>query len=309
MSFPLIANLKVRSSLENAINGGKIPHAIIIAGEAGQGKKTLAEYVAKAFLCKGKEKPCEKCDNCHLANAASHPDIIKLSPEKNKKFITVEQVRNLKEKVYIKPHIADGKVFIITAAERMNANSQNALLKILEEPPENTLFLLLTEKKEALLTTVLSRCVLFSLSSPDFESGVTYVMNKTGCEREKAQTLSKTFHGNIGLMLSGVKAKEKDGAYEIAKKFVPLIFEGGEYEMIKLLSPYYKDRVFTDNFFAELKSAVADEIRAINKNGKRAKVLFSVFEDIDYYIEALKFNANIPLLFCAFAADINKKTR
>lgn len=92
-----------------------------------------------------------------MAGAGSHPDIYIAAPEDGKKNITVAQIRSLRNEAYVKPHIANGRAFIIDMADTMNEQSQNALLKVLEEPPGNTLFLLIAQSKAALLDTVISR--------------------------------------------------------------------------------------------------------------------------------------------------------
>ena len=132
MIFPLKGNARVKESVQNFILSGCLPHAIIIEGDVGTGRKTLARFLANTVVCTGEEKPCDNCRGCHLSSIGSHPDIEAIRPAEKKKNIAVDQIRDLRETAYHSPHTADGRVFIIEQAETMNANSQNSLLKVLE---------------------------------------------------------------------------------------------------------------------------------------------------------------------------------
>ena len=106
MIFPLIGNNKIRQSLENVLKERHLPHAVLIDGDTGTGKHTLADYISVSAVCSGEEIPCGECKNCSLALSKNHPDIIKISPLKGKKSISVEQIRELIADAYIKPHIS-----------------------------------------------------------------------------------------------------------------------------------------------------------------------------------------------------------
>ena len=164
MSFPLVGNKRAKDTVESFISSGRFPHAIIIEGEIGTGKKTLAGYLAKTALCEEPTPPCGVCRNCHLADAGPPPDIQVVAPEEKKKNIAVGQIRELRTTAYHSPHTARRRAFIIEEAETMNAASQNSLLKVLEEPPSDVVFILVTTSAKALLDTVISRCMTISLS-------------------------------------------------------------------------------------------------------------------------------------------------
>ena len=112
---------------------------------------------------------------CKNAANHNHPDIIKIAPLEGKKNIAVSQVRELKSDAYIKPHMSQKKVFIIDYADTLNEQSQNALLKVLEEPPENVIFILIAETKASFLETIISRCVVLTLSTPERQTAVEYL--------------------------------------------------------------------------------------------------------------------------------------
>lgn len=296
MKFPLVGNYGVKNVVENAINTGKLPHAIIIEGESGQGKSKLAEYLISAAVCNGNEKPCGECKGCHLADAGTHPDIIRVAPEDKKKNISVEQIRKLREEAYIRPQLSPTKVFLIDKADTMNENSQNALLKILEEPPGNALFLLLTESKNALLDTTNSRCILFSLSSPDKKDAEEYLVKTSGAEKEKAEEILLKSGGNIGKaldILSG-KVKDSDG---IAEKYFDLIYNGSIYDMTALTFPLEKDRLAADKFFSSFKYTVLSRIRGDSPSASFKEELIRMYDVTVSLENRLKQNANLSLIF------------
>ena len=175
MSFPLAGNARIRGALTAAIESGRLPHAILIEGDKGTGRHTLAAFTARAAVCEGENKPCGECRGCRLEHAGTHPDIWTVAPEDGKKNITVAQIRSLRSEAYVKPHMSARRVFIIDMADTMNEQAQNALLKVLEEPPGSVLFILIAENKAALLDTVISRCTVLSLSPPEISEAEKYL--------------------------------------------------------------------------------------------------------------------------------------
>ncbi len=152
----------VRRRLEAALS--RLSHAYIIGGIDPDGAKALAEQIAAAYICTGQgETPCGACIGCRKVKGGIHPDVIWVSVMDGKREITVEQIRQLRAAAYIRPNEAHRKVFVIENAQAMNANAQNALLKVLEDGPSYLSFLLLTENPQQLLPTIRSRCETLSL--------------------------------------------------------------------------------------------------------------------------------------------------
>ena len=142
MIFPC-ENVRIKSSVQNFIASHRIPHAIMIEGENEDSNLRLAQYIATAAVCDGDAAPCGSCKNCHLAAVGSHPDITYIESLEGKKNLSVNQIRDLRADAFVRAHSAAHRVFVIKDAHRMNAQAQNALLKVLEEPPKNVVFILL----------------------------------------------------------------------------------------------------------------------------------------------------------------------
>ncbi|MBC7764916.1 MAG: DNA polymerase III subunit delta' [Hyphomonadaceae bacterium] len=150
----------VLNALQTAMKHDKISHAYIFEGNKGVGKSTVASGFAKMLTCTSEDQPpCGVCKACLMSAAGSHPDIltVRLGEEKS---IKVEEIRTITKEVYLKPYGAKRKVVIIPDADKMTEQSQNALLKTLEEPPSYAVLILVTQNASALLSTILSRAVV-----------------------------------------------------------------------------------------------------------------------------------------------------
>ncbi len=311
MMFPLFGNEHIEKVLSNAFSSNRIPHALMIEGETGQGKHTLADYIACAAVCSGENIPCGECVACKKAKGKNHPDIIYVAPEKDKKSISVDQIRDLRASAFIKPHEAQRKVYIIESADTLLPPAQNALLKILEEPPQGVVFILLTVSRTAMLPTVNSRCVLLSLANPTPQKALEIIKEQVKKYSDEAilAALSDS-HGVIGAALSLLKGSKAGKAASAAKEFIELIFSGGEYDLLLFLEKNIKkDRIFAENFYSQLQTRALDEIKSGGAEGRRARVLFALYENTKKYKESLKTNINLSLLESSTVADIRSITK
>ena len=305
MIFPLTGNNKIRQSLENILGEHRLPHAILIDGEMGTGKHTLADFVCMSAVCLGEEIPCGECKSCRLAVSNNHPDIIKISPAKGKKNISVEQIRELIADAYIKPHISPKKVYVIDPADALTEQCQNTLLKILEEPPVQAVFVLIAESKAAFLETVISRCSVFTLSPPTLSEGKELLASKTDYGIEDIENALKEARNNIGSALNLLKGKADSKINAAAKEFLGFAMRGDGWEMLSALAPFEKSRGETDELFKALKLFVAEEIRK-NPKSTLAPGLMKFYDEITRLEASLITNINLPLLFSDLTAVAKK---
>ncbi len=150
----------IAENLINSVRGKTAAHAYIFEGERGIGTLEAAQLFAAALVCRSDNPPCTHCAACGMAKAGTHPDISYIKPPEGKKNITVDVIRSVAKDAYTKPYESEKKVYIITYGDEMNEQAQNAFLKILEEPPEYAVFVILAENHETLLMTIRSRCTL-----------------------------------------------------------------------------------------------------------------------------------------------------
>lgn len=158
----LLGNQRLKDNLTAAISRGRISHFYLISGPEGSGKHTLARLLAAAILCRGEPKPCNSCTACRKVMDDIHPDFITVVDPEHKN-LPVRIVREIREDMFIRPNEADRKIYLFP--QEMGMEGQNALLKILEEPPEYGVFILLSDNPEKLLPTVRSRCVELALQA------------------------------------------------------------------------------------------------------------------------------------------------
>ena len=158
----LLGNDRLKQNLTESLAKNHISHFYLISGPEGSGKHTLAKLLAAAILCQSGKKPCLTCNSCRKLMDGNHPDFITVEDPEHKN-VAVKIVREFREDVFIRPNESDYKIYML--AQDLGTEGQNALLKILEEPPKYGVFLLLTDNPEKLLPTVRSRCTQLALQA------------------------------------------------------------------------------------------------------------------------------------------------
>ena len=146
-----------------------LSHAYLITGGSEDSRKDLARRMASAYLCTGHPVPCGVCRHCRKVAGDIHPDVQWVTPEADKREISVDQARALRADLYVTPNEGARKVYIISPADALNPEAQNALLKSLEDGPAYGAFLLLAEQPGRLLETVRSRCETLALPPQDHQ--------------------------------------------------------------------------------------------------------------------------------------------
>ena len=305
INFPLIGNVNLKDSVTNALREKRMPHALLIEGDVGTGRHTLADFLAKALVCSSAEVPCGECRDCSAAESLNHPDITVTAPEEGKKNISVNQIRILKEQTTIKPHMAKAKVFVIDSADTMNDQSQNALLKVLEEPPAATYFILIAESKASFLETVISRCVVLTLSTPEKSAAAEYIANRFGYDIGDINDALELEKNNVGKALLSLEGKSDSIISACAKDFLHSMFADDTWGMLKATAPAEKNRLEADKFFKELKYTVAKELRK-NPLSYKARRLSKLHSELCLLEKSLVTNINLGLLFSTLIAKANQ---
>lgn len=144
--------------IETLANAGVLPHAVIIEGD--ENRYLASRFFAKCAVCSSDLKPCDECNDCKKAEKGVHPDIIELHPSGAMKSYSIEEIRRIKEEAFVLPNEARAKVYIFNDVDNIAVVSQNALLKILEEPPKSVVFVLNCKSKTHLLETIISRATV-----------------------------------------------------------------------------------------------------------------------------------------------------
>ena len=290
------------------------PHAVLFAGVEGIGKRKIAETCAATLLCENPVdgETCGDCESCKLMAAGSHPDFYIVEPEATKtaRNIKIGQIRDLQREAFLRPIQAERRVVIIDGAEFMNKAAANCILKTLEEPPSQTIFILLTANRAGLLLTIRSRCMTinFDKLSP---AQIKKSLINYGIDDIKAQKLSVISDGSLGRAL----ILEKSGGYELRDDALILIKQLYKRELTdeiifakgKIYETYsrenfwdfvtYIQKILRDIFFfdkAELyNSDLKPKIAEINFN---EEILHKMIAEGTQVQRRLKTNANLRLL-------------
>ena len=206
----------VYDGLMKTLREGTFVHAYLISGVEGVGKRTLAQAMGQYLLCTGEgDRPCGCCPGCVQVREGNHPDYITVKPgepinpqvDKGLKSIPVDEIRMVNEIVGQHTFVGGKRVIVIQRAEKMTPQAQNALLKTLEEPVEGTVFLLVTDAPELLLSTIISRCRALKMH-PWPDGVVLDALRSHGVNEARAQEALHASGGSIGRALS-VAADEK----------------------------------------------------------------------------------------------------
>lgn len=189
----------IAENLINNIRTGIANQAYIFEGARGVGAMECAKMFAAALVCKNPQSsPCGACNACIMAKAESHPDIYMLTPTDGKRNISVDQIRKVVTDAYTKPYESGKKVYIVAYGDDMNEQAQNAFLKVLEEPPQYAVFVILAENNEALLPTIRSRCTAVKFNPVSDNRLREYIKKNYPNDAQKADFLVQYCGGVVG---------------------------------------------------------------------------------------------------------------
>ncbi len=192
--------------LQRFLSSGSIPHALLFTGIEGIGKRTTARRFAMALHCNAQgatmtdaahsaSRPCGRCRNCRQIAEGHHPDAIEVTPRKG--ILRVDQIRDLLNVLAMKPFGMGRRVVMIAEAHTMNAEAGNALLKVLEEPPDSTILILTATQRTDLLPTIASRCRHIRFSPIGLDELAGLLETEHGLNAGQARTLARMADGSV----------------------------------------------------------------------------------------------------------------
>lgn len=238
---------EITKGLNHLIETDRIFHAVIFSGSEGIGKKTLARSFAMAIHCESEHnRPCGVCPSCIKHKTGNHPDFLEVHPEKDKKIMGVNVIREAFEDLYIKPLISDKKIIFIPDADMLEAPGQNAMLKSFEEPPPYGVIILAVKKLSSLLGTIKSRAVIYELN-PAPTSKIEEILKEKYPEKEKEIPFYASFSG--GLIGKAVNFCESEDFSALRDEEIKLLteFPKSRYGALRL-ADFFKEREDKDSY-------------------------------------------------------------
>ena len=319
MSFDDIIGLKKAvNHLLKSIKKGNISSSYIFTGKEGVGKKTTAIEFAKNINCTNRKdnlQSCEKCNSCRKINLKICPDLKIIEPEKG--TLKIEQIREFRREINLKPFENSKKIYIFNNAEKMTDDAANCLLKTIEEPPEYAIIIVICSNIGSILPTIISRCqVLYfsTISSGEIEKAI---LKKNNLEISKAKLVSRIANGSIGNAFSILSDVEyfnrRDYLLNNVAEIIPGkidcdIFNRKEKifsdisrskEILDMILLWYRDILIIKELNSEKYIVNNDKLKILKEKAK----LYSkntLIDILDYLLqiqEYLKRNANKNIIF------------
>ena len=217
----IYGNKDILSSVDAMFESGRIPHSFLIFGEKGLGKKTIADYIASRLV--------------ESEKVSAHPDVIYAEHEGKLQGFKADHVRHLMADSFITPNNADKKVYIFTDCDNMSQTAQNALLKVVEEPPSFSYFIFTVSSKDLMLSTILSRVVSIGATECS-EEDCRKALTEKGFSDDDISSAISAFHGNIGKCESYISDENIRKRIETVRNIADSIAEWNEYKTLKFLS-------------------------------------------------------------------------
>ena len=312
----IIGQEQIKDHLTHTIEQGKISHAYVINGERFSGKEFIANVFAMALQCEHPDgvEPCQQCHSCKQALSGNQPDIIRVTHEKPN-TIGVDDIRTqINTDIAIKPYSSPRKIYIIQEGEKMTAQAQNALLKTLEEPPAYAVILILTTNMDALLPTILSRCVVLNMKPVRDDLVKKFLMEELQIPDYKANVCVAFARGNLGKARQLASSEEFDHIKEEAvsmlkyvqdmeinemlaaiKKIQEYKFDVEDY--LDILAIWYRDVLLFKATNDANHSIFKEEIQYIKKCADRCAYegIEDILKALDKAKSRLKANVNFEL--------------
>ena len=239
MSFEELSVSQVlKDNLSSAVRSGRFPHACVFEDEDPERLRQTADAVACALVCTSDDKPCLKCPGCLKARAGCHPDIRVFSGGETPNSFKVETVREIRSDAYVVANEAPRKVYILENAHNMSAQAQNALLKILEEPPAYAAFLILSDRAEKLLPTIRSRCAELHLAPAPQTEGLAFLRGKYPDRAEPE--LERAFRRAGGYLGQAIQLLSGEGQAPQTAQFAACYAARNALALLELLLPMEK---------------------------------------------------------------------
>ncbi|KRL02873.1 DNA polymerase III subunit gamma/tau [Liquorilactobacillus capillatus] len=285
----LIGQKMITQTLKNAISTGQTSHAYLFTGPRGTGKTSAAKIFAKALNCHHQKngEPCNECDICRAITEGRLNDVIEIDAASNN---SVDEVRDIRDKVKYAPTQADYKVYIIDEVHMLSAGAFNALLKTLEEPPANVVFILATTEPHKIPATIISRTQRFDFRRIDIQDIYTrmaYILeqDKLTYEKEALKVIAKAAAGGMRDALSILDQVISFGGHKVTLQNALLVTGSVTHEKLQK---------YLQEIFAHQTAQALQELQLILDEGKNAN---RFIEDIiDYYRTLLLFKTAPEIL-------------
>ena len=302
-------NKRAQETLAAFVNGGRFPHARLLEGPEGSGRRTFAREIAAALFCRGEHKPCGSCNQCRKVLEQNHPDVEYYGGDGSRRSFHIDTIRQLRQNAWLLPGEAPCRVCVLCGAENMTDQAQNALLKILEEPPEHTVFILTAENRAMLLPTILSRVQTIRLE-PLTPAEILPVLrercpDQPGKKLEWAAETADT----IGQALALLADESLQKHAQLAQRMLELLCNGSEYDLLTAVEPVSRKREDLLEVCTQLRQLLTAELTRAASGGESrfsTRRITRMLEALDDLLPRVQQNGNTLLLSTLLALRLSQ---
>lgn len=317
-----VGNERIKEQLSFLAASHHLPHALLLEGETGLGKRTLAREIAQNLFCRGEgERPCGHCAQCSKVLKGIHPDIYEYTAPDRAKAFHIETVRDIRRDAFMQPNEADYKIFILGNCQSMTTEAQNAILKILEEPPAYALFIMTVTNKSAMLETVLSRSVVLTLDGVPAAQGADFICDgDSNIAYEDALRACEVWGGNIGKAQESLTDGKLSKVNRLAVDMADALLSGSEYRLLAVCSEFNWDKELLQQTLTLLKTILRDALtygssEVLSGNADTAqrlaehysrRKLMRMTEATEGLQQLVLYNANMQLMMTRVCTELMK---
>ena len=302
-------NKRAQETLAAFVNGGRFPHALLLEGPEGSGRRTFAREIAAALFCRGEHKPCGSCNQCRKVLERNHPDVEYYGGDGSRRSFHIDTIRQLRQNAWLLPGEAPCRVCVLCGAENMTDQAQNALLKILEEPPEHTVFILTAENRSMLLPTILSRVQTIRLE-PLTPAEILPVLRERCPDQpgEKLEWAAETAD-TIGQALALLADESLQKHAQLAQRMLELLCNGSEYDLLTAVEPVSRKREDLLEVCTQLRQLLTAELTRAASGGESrfsTRRITRMLEALDDLLPRVQQNGNTLLLSALLALRLSQ---
>lgn len=324
----IFGNKDTLDMLVKRIKEGREPHSIIIQGEKGVGKKTMAKYIAAQLMCKRHDGvPCGECKACRMIKHDSHPDLVIAKANANGNYIVDESIRPIISDAAILPNEGNIKVYIIPDLDRSVSTAvqvQNIMLKLIEEPPDHVVIIMTARSKEVFLSTIISRTLSIGMIRVSDNESRLYLKEKfPDSDHGEIEEAVANGRGNIGRCEEYLQKGNFYDGVNIAKALNMAVCRGSEYETLKALYKADSKKAILRNgifLFSEIicdACSIAEGITDVNMlqscdikgaselaDKETAENLIKLYDIAWEYVNRIDANCNVNLTMNSLAGQL-----
>lgn len=302
-------NKRAQETLAAFVNGGRFPHALLLEGPEGSGRRAFAREIAAALFCRGEHKPCGSCNQCRKVLERNHPDVEYYGGDGSRRSFHIDTIRQLRQNAWLLPGEAPCRVCVLCGAENMTDQAQNALLKILEEPPEHTVFILTAENRAMLLPTILSRVQTIRLE-PLTPAEILPVLRERCPDQpgEKLEWAAETAD-TIGQALALLADESLQKHAQLAQRMLELLCNGSEYDLLTAVEPVSRKREDLLEVCTQLRQLLTAELTRAASGGESrfsTRRITRMLEALDDLLPRVQQNGNTLLLSTLLALRLSQ---